>query len=94
MADQIDDYVRCADDSSLADAIAAIQPVSELALDCEGKILGVEGGTPSMISLRAPEPEISRIYLIDTISLTKDQLNPIFDIITMGTMGNLALHLP
>lgn len=81
MADQIDDYILCNDDSSLAGAIAAIQPASVLVLDCEGKTLGIEGGTLSPMILRALEPDISRTYLIDTISLTKDQLNPIFDII-------------
>jgi exonuclease 3'-5' domain-containing protein 1 len=81
MANQIFDYILCADESSLADAITAIQPASVLALDCEGKYLGVEGGTLSLINLRALEPETSKIYLIDTVSLTKDQLGPIFDII-------------
>ena len=81
MANQIDDYILCADDSSLAGTIAAIQPASTLVLYCEGKDLGVKGGTLSLISLRALEPETSRIYLINTISLTKGQLNPVFDII-------------
>ena len=56
-------------------------PASALALDCEGKDLGVEGGTLSLISLRVLEPGTSRIYLVDTISLTKAQLNSVFDII-------------
>ena len=90
MANQIDDYILCADDSSLADAIAAIQPASSLALDCEGKDLGVEGGTLSLISLRVLEPETSGIYLIDTISLTKDQLSPIFDIIESSSVTKIV----
>ena len=63
MANEIDDYMLCADDSSLADTIAAIQRASALALDCEGKDLGVEGGTPSLslIGLRVLEPETSGI---------------------------------
>jgi len=60
-----------------------------LVLDCEGKTLGVEGGTLSLIILRALEPEISKTYLIDTISLTKDQLNPIFDIIQSSSVTKM-----
>jgi exonuclease 3'-5' domain-containing protein 1 len=60
-----------------------------LVLDCEGKTLGIEGGILSLISLRALEPEISRTYLIDTVSLTKDQLNPIFDIIQSSSVTKI-----
>ena len=90
MANQIDDYILCADDSSLADAITVIQPASVLALDCEGKDLGVQGGTLSLISLRALEPETSKTYLIDTISLTKDQLLPIFDVIKSSSVTKIV----
>lgn len=90
MANQISDYILCADDSSLSDAITAIQPASVLVLDCEGEDLGVEGGALSLISLRALEPEITRIYLIDTISLTKDQLIPVFDIIKSSSVTKIV----
>ena len=92
MANQIDDYILCADDSSLEDTIAAIQRASALVLDCEGKDLGIEGGTPSLslISLRALEPETSRIYFIDTISLMKSQLNPILDIIKCPSVTRIV----
>ncbi|KIM42633.1 hypothetical protein M413DRAFT_26660 [Hebeloma cylindrosporum] len=79
MAEQIDDYILCDDESSLADAITTIQGASLLVLDCEGQTLGNEGGALSLICLRALEPEISGTYLIDAISLSKEQLNPIFD---------------
>jgi len=80
-------YILCADDSNLANAIAAIQPASALALDCEGNDLGVEGGTLNLISLRALEPETSRI---DTIGLVKDQLNPVFDIIKSSLVTKIV----
>jgi len=89
MSNEIDGYILCDDSSSLSHAIAAIQPASVLVLDCEGKTLGVEGGTLSLIILRALEPEISKAYLIDTISLTKDQLNPIFDIIQSSSVTKI-----
>jgi exonuclease 3'-5' domain-containing protein 1 len=89
MANEIDDYILCDDNSSLADAIAAIQPASVLVLDCEGKTLGIEGGTLSLIILRALEPKISKTYLIDTISLTKDQLNPIFNILRSSSVTKI-----
>jgi len=83
-------YILCADDSNLANAIAAIQPASALALDCEGNDLGVEGGTLNLISLRALEPETSRIYLINTIGLVKVQLNPVFDIIKSSLVTKIV----
>lgn len=89
MASEIDDYILCDDNSSLAGAIAAIQLASVLVLDCEGKTLGVEGGTLSLIILRALEPNISKTYLIDAISLTKGQLNPIFNILRSSSVTRI-----
>ena len=90
MANQIDDYVLSADGPSLAEAIAAIQSATVLALDCEGKDLGVASGALSLINLQALEPVTSKIYLIDTINLTKDQLIPIFDIIQSPSVTKIV----
>ena len=56
MANHIDDYILCAHHSSFVDTIAATQPASALELDCEGKDLGVEGGTLSLMRLN-PKPQ-------------------------------------
>ena len=50
-------------------------------LDCEGQDLGLQGGSLSLINFRTLRPEISTTYLIDVLSLTKDALRPVFDII-------------
>lgn len=90
MANQIDDYVLCNDSSSLADAVAAVKSASVVVLDCEGKDLGAKGGTLSLISLQALEPETSRTYLLDAISLTKDQLNPIFNMLQSSSVTKIV----
>ena len=56
MANHIDDYILCAHHSSFVDTIAVTQPASALELDCEGKDLGVEGGTLSLMRLN-PKPQ-------------------------------------
>ena len=90
MVNEIDDYILSTDGPSLAEAISAVQSASVLALDCEGKDLGVESGALSLISLQALEPETSRAYLIDAINLTKDQLIPIFDIIQSSSVTKIV----
>jgi exonuclease 3'-5' domain-containing protein 1 len=81
MANTSSDYILCADDQSLAEAISAIESSSAIILDCEGKDLGQDDGSLSLISFRIITPKPSKTYLIDTISLARDKLKPIFDII-------------
>jgi exonuclease 3'-5' domain-containing protein 1 len=73
--------ILCADNSSLGKAIDVVQSASVIVLDCEGENLGREGGSLSLIGLRALAPQSSEIYLIDIISLTNDTLQPLFNII-------------
>ena len=81
MVNKSDDYILCADEHSLADAITAIQSSPAVILDCEGVNLGLQGGCLSLISLRPATPPTSQTYLIDTVILTGDELRPLFDII-------------
>ena len=48
-------------------------------MDCEGQDLGQQGGSLSLINFRTIGPETT--YLIDVLSLTKDALRPVLDII-------------
>lgn len=81
MSRNIDDYVWCDDERSLRDATDVIERCSEVVLDCEGQDLGQQGGSLSLINFRTIGPEIPNTYLIDVLSLTKDALRPVFDII-------------
>lgn len=81
MANTSNSYILCADNQNLAEAISAIESSSAIILDCEGKNLGQEGGSLSLITLRTIAPGPPKTYLIDTISLAQDKLKPIFDII-------------
>ncbi len=81
MASNIDDYILCADDHSLEEAIGALKSSPEVMMDCEGVDLGQQGGLLSLISLRTMGTEPSKTYLIDVFSLTNDKLRPLFDII-------------
>jgi exonuclease 3'-5' domain-containing protein 1 len=82
MANEVDDYVLCADESTLAVAIRAIKSAPAVALDCEGENLGQKGGSLSLISLLAITPgESSEAYIIDAIRLSSDALRPLLDIL-------------
>jgi len=81
MASNTNDYILCADNHSLDEAIGALKSSPEVMMDCEGMDLGQQGGSLSLISLRTTGTESSKTYLIDVISLTNDELRPLFDII-------------
>lgn len=76
-----DDYVWCDDERSLEDAIDSIKLCSEVILDCEGQDLGQKGGSLSLISFRTIGFKAPKTYLIDAVSLDKNTLRPVFDII-------------
>lgn len=84
------DYILCADDQSLADAIRALSVSSYMALDCEGRDLGEKGGALSLISLRTLAPEPAHTYIIDVVSLGNDKLRPVFDIIGSSSQTKIV----
>lgn len=65
-------------------AVDALRSSSYIICDCEGSDLGSRGGNLSIISLAAlptsadPDP---RIYLIDAIKLSDQQLQPIYNLL-------------
>jgi hypothetical protein len=80
------EYILCSDEPSLTDAIAALRLSSAIIFDCEGVDLGLQGGCLCLLSLRPTTtttmmPTTSKTYLVDTISLTRDKLRPLFDIL-------------
>jgi len=86
----IGDYILCVDDRSFEDAIDAIKSSSELILDCEGENLGHQGSSLSLISLRTIDPESSKTYLFDAISITNDTLHPLFDILQSHSVTKIV----
>jgi exonuclease 3'-5' domain-containing protein 1 len=79
------DYVLCADKDALHDVIETIQSSPVIILDCEGDDLGQKGGSLSLISIKVTETDGCGYYLIDAISISKDDLQPLFDILASSS---------
>ena len=61
-----DDYILCADDHSLEEAIGALKISPEIMMDCEGERLGRQGGSLSLIIDR---PSYDWNQVLEDISL-------------------------
>jgi exonuclease 3'-5' domain-containing protein 1 len=71
----------CDDATSVKEAVDVLSACSSIILDCEALSLGNQGGTLSLISLRSTPISSARTFIIDTIALSKEELQPILDLI-------------
>ncbi|KIK56201.1 hypothetical protein GYMLUDRAFT_174840 [Collybiopsis luxurians FD-317 M1] len=69
-------FTLCDSELSFSSAIAFLQSVPSLVIDCEGLNLGVDGGSLSVISIRSQ----NETFVFDIPSLTCP-LDPLFDIL-------------
>jgi len=78
---KMDDYLLCNNQSLLDSALGALKASPSIVIDCEGKELGQQGGTLSLISLRTTSPAPCKTFLVDAVSLDDSALRPLFDLL-------------
>lgn len=75
-------YSLCDTAESVKRVVQLLSSASYLAFDCEGENLGEEGGRLAILSLAATDVSPLHVYLFDAITLSDDELAPVFDLLT------------
>ncbi|KAF5366415.1 hypothetical protein D9758_009777 [Tetrapyrgos nigripes] len=74
-------FLLCDNATTIREAVGVLKSCSTLILDCEALSLGNKGGRLSLISIRTTPVSTARTFVIDALALTKEELQPILDLI-------------